>query len=76
MGWTQKPSKFDLEVKVKVILGLKMYATHHLIVIHPFAKYGKQMSNHKKGFGQTKIHVKNPNIYFILRSKVNVISGS
>ena len=40
MGWTQKPSKFDLEVKVKVILGLKMYATHHLIVIHPFAKYG------------------------------------
>ena len=63
----QKPSKFDLEVKV--ILGLKMYATHHLIVIHPCAKYGKQMSNHKKGI------VKNP-IYFTLRSKVNVISGS
>ena len=25
-----------------------MYATHHLRVIHPCAKYGKQMSNQKK----------------------------
>ena len=54
----QKLSKFDLEVKV--ILGLKMSATHHLIEIHPCAKYGKQMSNHKQGVGRTRIHVKNP----------------
>ena len=32
-----------------------MYATHRLMVIHPCAKYGKPMSNHKKVMGRTRI---------------------
>ena len=32
-----------------------MYGTHRLMVIHPCAKYGKPMSNHKKVMGRTRI---------------------
>ena len=32
-----------------------MYATHRFMVIHPCAKYGKPMSNHKKVMGGTQI---------------------
>ena len=45
------------------------------MVIHPCAKYGKPMSNHKKVMGRTQKHVKNP-INLTLRSKFKVISGS
>ena len=54
----QKPYKFDLEVKFKVISGSWMYATHRLMVIHPCAKYSKLISNQKKGMDQTWKHVK------------------
>ena len=39
----------------KVVSGSWMYATHRLMVIHPFAKYGKPMSNHKQVMGRTRI---------------------
>ena len=48
----QKPYKFDLEVKAQRMCGI-----HCLIVIHPFAKYGKPMSNQKKSYWpDTNLH--------------------
>ena len=44
-----------LRSKFNVVLGSWMYTTHRLIVIHPCAKYGKPMSNHKKVMGRTRI---------------------
>ena len=41
----QKPVNLTLRSKVNVILGSRMYMTHHFMVIHPWAKYGKPMSN-------------------------------
>ena len=59
MGRTQKHVKnsinLTLRSKFKVVSGSWMYATHHLMVIHPCAKYGKPMSNHKKVIGRTRI---------------------
>ena len=51
----QKPLNLTLRSKVNIELGSWMYATHRLMVIHPCAKYGKPMSNHKKVMGRTQI---------------------
>ena len=44
----QKPLNLTLRSKVNIESGSWMYATHCLMVIHPCAKYGKPMSNHKQ----------------------------
>ena len=44
-----------LSTTIDAATGSWMYATHHLMVIHPCAKYGKPMSNHKKVMGRTRI---------------------
>ena len=51
----QKPLNLTLRSKVNIESGSWMYATHRLMVIHPCAKYGKPMSNHKKVMGRTRI---------------------
>ena len=51
----QKPLNLTLRSKVNIESGSWMYATHCLMVIHPCAKYGKPMSNHKKVMGRTRI---------------------
>ena len=71
----QKPLNLTLRSKFKVVSGSWINATHRLMVIHPCAKYGKSMSNHKKVKGRTRKHVKNP-INLTLRSKFKVVSGS
>ena len=59
MGRTRKhvktPINFTLRSNFKVVSGSWMFATHRLMVIHPCAKYGKPMSNHKKVMGRTRI---------------------
>ena len=45
------------------------------MVIDPYAKYGKPMSNQKIVMGGTQKHVKNP-INLTMRSKFMVVSGS
>ena len=59
MGRTWKhvknPVNLTLRSTFKVVSGSWMYATHRLMVIHPYAKYGKPMSNHKKVMGRTGI---------------------
>ena len=40
---------------VNIEYGSWMYATHRLMLIHPCAKYGMQVSNHKKVMGRTQI---------------------
>ena len=55
----QKPLILTLRSKVNIESGSWMYATHCLMVIHPCAKYGKPMSNHKKFMGRKRKHVKN-----------------
>ena len=52
-----------------------MYATHPLIVVDPYAKYGMPMSNQKIVIYRTQKHVKKP-VNLTLRSKVNVVLGS
>ena len=71
----QKPLNFTLRSKVNIESGSWMYATHCLVVIHPCAKYGKPMSNHKNVMGRARKHVKNP-INLTLRSKFKIVSGS
>ena len=51
----KNPINLTLRSKFKVVSGSWMYATHRLMVIHPCAKYGKPMSNHKKVMGRTRI---------------------
>ena len=48
MKTRQKPLNLTLRSKVNIESGSWMFATHRLMVIHPCAKYGKPMSNHKK----------------------------
>ena len=59
IGRTRKhvknPINLTLRSKFKVVSGSWMYATHRLMVIHPCAKYGKPMSNHKKVMGRKRI---------------------
>ena len=59
LGRTRKhvknPINLTLRSKFKVVPGSWMYATHRLMVIHPCAKYGEPMSNHKKVMGRTRI---------------------
>ena len=69
----KKLINLTLKSQVNVVSGLSMFVTHPLMVIHPFAKYGKAMSRQKKVMGQTWRHVKNL-INLTLRSKVNVVS--
>ena len=40
-----------LSRKINVISGSLMYATHNLMVMNPFAKYGMPMSNPIKRYG-------------------------
>ena len=47
----QKPLNLTLRSKVNI----ELYATHCLMVIHPCAKNGKPMANHKKVMGRTRI---------------------
>ena len=51
----KKPLNLTLRSKFKVVSGSWINATHRLMVIHPCAKYGKSMSNHKKVMGRTRI---------------------
>ena len=69
----KKLINLTLKSQVKVVSGLTMFVTHSLMVIHPFAKYGKAMSRQKKVMSRTWRHVKNL-INLTLRSKVNVVS--
>ena len=71
----QKPIKLTWRSKVNIQSGSWMYTTHHLMVIHPCAKYGRPMSKQKKVMGRTQKHVKNL-INLTLRSKFKVVSGS
>ena len=61
MGRTRKhvknPINLTLRSKFKVVSGLRMYATHRLMVIHSCVKYGKPMSNQKKSYRpDTNLH--------------------
>ena len=49
------PINLTLRQKLNVVPGSLMCAMHLLMVIHPGAKYGKQMSNQKKIIGRTRI---------------------
>ena len=73
IGQTQKTVNLTLRSKVNVILGSRMYTTHHFMVIHPWAKYGKPMSNWKKNVMSwtQKLTWKNL-LSLTLRSKVNM----
>ena len=51
----KNPINLTLRSKFKVVSGPWVYATHRLMVIHPCAKYGKPMSNHKIVMGRTRI---------------------
>ena len=57
MGQTRRHVKnpLNLRSKVNVVSESSMYATHHLIVIDPYAKYGKPTSKGKKVMGGTRI---------------------
>ena len=54
-----------------------MYVTHHTMVIRSCAKHtgSMNMSKDKKAVARTQSHVINP-INMMLRSKVNIVSGS
>ena len=41
------PMNLTLRSKVNILSGTRMCMTHHLVVIHPCAKYGKPSSNQK-----------------------------
>ena len=47
---------FDLEVKIES--GTLMYVSHLVMLITPYAKYGKPMSNQKIVMGRTKTYQK------------------
>ena len=51
----ENPINLTLRSKVQVVSRSWKNARHHLMVIHPCAKYGKPMSNHKKVMGRTRI---------------------
>ena len=48
--WPCQISYFDLEVKVSIVSGSWMHATHPLKVIDPCAKYGMPMSKQKLSY--------------------------
>ena len=79
MDWTQKhvknPINWTLRSKFKVVSGSWMYPTHHFMVIHPCAKYGKPMSIQRTVMDRTPKHVKNP-INLTSRSKFKAVSES
>ena len=58
-AWTQShvinPINLTLRSKVNVVSGSWMCATHHLMVIYPWAKYGKSLSNQTKVIGLKRI---------------------
>ena len=45
-----------LRSKFKIISDSRMYETHRLMVIHPWTKYGKSMSNPKSYGPDTNLH--------------------
>ena len=79
MDWTRKhvknPINWTLRSKFKVVSGSWMYATHHFMVIHPWAKYGKPMSIQRTVMDRTWKHVKNT-INLTSRSKFKAVSES
>ena len=78
MGRTRKhvnnPINLTFRSKFKVVSGSWMYATHRLMVIHPCAKYGKPMSNHKKVMGRTRICTDRRTEWFLYTS-LNFVRG-